>query len=188
MALFTGKGDDGTTYKFDSKDRFSKASLIAEALGTVDELNSYLGLIKANIQSENRAKIKIKIPDEFANNLEEIQQNLFIVQAELAGADKKIDPKKVIKMSEQINQIESELPSINSFLIAGGSNISSMFDFARTVARRAERRVVAVLDEGSINISDGTLAYLNRLSSMLYALARLSNHKFGIKEERPSYD
>jgi cob(I)alamin adenosyltransferase len=176
MALFTGKGDNGTTYKFDSKDRFSKASAIAEALGTVDELNTYLGLVK------------IKAAGEFAGDLEEIQQNLFIVQAELAGADKKIDPEKVEKMSDQINEIEKELPPINSFLIAGGSEIAAMFDVARTIARRAERRTVAVVDEGTIKISDGTLAYLNRLSSMLYALARLSNHKFGIKEERPSYE
>jgi cob(I)alamin adenosyltransferase len=176
MALFTGKGDDGTTYKFDSKDRFSKASAVAEALGTVDELNTYLGLVK------------IKAAGEFAEDLEEIQQNLFIVQAELAGADKKIDPKKVEKMSEQINEIEKELPPITSFLIAGGSEIAAMFDVARTIARRAERRTVAVVDEGTIEITGGTLAYLNRLSSMLYALARLSNHKFGIKEEQPSYE
>jgi cob(I)alamin adenosyltransferase len=63
-----------------------------------------------------------------------------------------------------------------------------MFDFARTVARRAERRVVAALDEGKLKISPETLAYLNRLSSMLYAFARLSNHLFGIKEERPNYE
>jgi len=176
MALFTGKGDDGTTSKFDSKDRFSKASAIAEALGTVDELNSYLGLIK------------IKSSDEISDYLEEIQQNLFIVQAELAGADKKIVEEKVEKMSAKINEIEKELPPINSFLIAGGSDVAAMFDVARTVSRRAERRVVAVVDEGTIKITNGTLAYLNRLSSMLYALARLSNHKFGIKEEGPKYE
>ena len=175
MALFTGKGDNGTTYKFDSKDRFSKASAIVEALGTVDELNSYLGLVK------------VKVTEEYAYQLEEIQENLFIVQAELAGAPKNIDPKKVEKMSEKINEIEKILPPINSFFLAGGSEISAMFDVARTIARRAERRVVSVLDEGAFKVSAGTLAYLNRLSSMLYVLARLFNHKFDIKERPPNY-
>jgi cob(I)alamin adenosyltransferase len=176
MALFTGKGDDGTTYKFDSKDRFSKASAIAEALGTVDELNSFLGLIKTKSQG-----------NDFSAQLEQIQENLFIVQAELAGADKKINPEKVESMSQEINDIESELPPITTFLIAGGSELAAMLDVSRTIARRAERRVVAVVDEGKVQISAGTLAYLNRLSSMLYALARLSNHKFGITEGKPSY-
>lgn len=191
MALFTGKGDDGTTYKFDSKDRFSKASDIAEALGTVDELNTFVGLIKVNLLHHSE-KVQNEI-ESFSDQkvcdvLHQIQENLFITQAQLAGADKFIDSEKVEEMSKMINQIEQEIPPIKTFLIAGGSQISAQFDLARTIARRAERRVVATNDNQAINIDSQTLAYLNRLSSMLYALARLYNHKFGINEERPSYN
>ncbi len=205
MSLFTGKGDNGTTYKFDSEKRFSKASLVTEALGTLDELNSYLGLVKnefielknfdavrnfqnsINVESGKDTSIDENEIDHFISQIKEIQENLFIIQAEIAGASKRIEMKKVQKMSDLINQIEKELPPIKTFLISGGSKISAMFDFARTVARRAERRVVAVADKHEIEISDGTLAYLNRLSSILYAWARLYNHKFGINEECPSY-
>jgi cob(I)alamin adenosyltransferase len=181
MSLFTGKGDDGTTYKFDCDQRFSKSADIAEALGTVDEINTFLGLVKLKA-------VEYASEENFAELISEIQQNLFIVQAELAGADQTIDPQKVETMSERINKIEEQLPPIKTFLVSGGSELSSYFDYARTISRRAERRVVKVLEGGDIKIGAGTLAYLNRLSSMLYALARLSNHKFGINEERPSYE
>ncbi len=188
MALFTGKGDGGTTYKFDSNARFSKASKITEALGTVDELNTYIGLIKVNLSEiDTTSEGSPLFSDvEVIKILHEIQKNLFIVQAELAGAEKSIEAEKVEKMSAIINQIEKEMPPITTFLIAGGSKTSAEFDLARTIARRAERRVVAVLDDGT-KINQETLAYLNRLSSILYALARLYNHKFGIKESGPDY-
>ena len=80
------------------------------------------------------------------------------------------------------------MPPIKSFFISGATELSATFDFARTLARRAERRVVEAMEEGEIIMSDGTLAYLNRLSSLLYALARFTNHKFGIKEESPNYE
>ncbi|MEK7104679.1 MAG: ATP:cob(I)alamin adenosyltransferase, partial [Patescibacteria group bacterium] len=80
-----------------------------------------------------------------------------------------------------------ELPPIKTFFISGGTELASVFDIARTIARRAERRVIAVADEGKIEIKASTKAYLNRLSSVLYAFARLANHKAGISEESPDY-
>lgn len=186
MSLFTGRGDDGTTYKFGCKQRFSKSDDIAEALGTVDEINTFLGLVK--LKSAALDDAKFNDGKTFEELLEEIQQNLFIVQAELAGAEQTIDPKKVEKLSDLINDIEKELPPITTFLVSGGTELATYFDIARTIARRAERRVVRVVDNQETKIGAGTLAYLNRLSSILYALARLSNHKFGIKEERPKYE
>jgi cob(I)alamin adenosyltransferase len=190
MALFTGKGDNGTTYKFDSKDRFSKASNIASALGTVDELNTFLGLIKIHSQKkENKCSIDANFSSEkIYAILHEIQENLFIVQAQLAGAEKIIEQTKIEMISQKLNEIEKVLPPITTFLIAGGSELSAELDFARTIARRAERVVVGVSDEGKIKIESTTLAYLNRLSSMLYALARLVNHAFDITENKPSYE
>jgi len=184
MSLFTGKGDNGTTKTFACDQRISKSSAIAEALGTLDEINSFLGLCK--IKSLEH---KFILPNgiSFAELVHNIQQNLFIVQAELAGAPKSITEEKVFESSELVNMIEKELPPIKTFFISGGTELASLFDVARTVSRRAERRVVAVSEEGKVKVSAQTLAYMNRLSSVLYALARLSNHKSGINELKPTY-
>lgn len=173
--LYTGKGDNGQTKIFHCKQSLSKSSVIAEALGTLDEVNSYLGVIKSKTEGEN-----IKI-------VQRIQENLFIIQAEVAGAPKKIDKKEILKMEKIINAIEKELPPIKTFFISGATFLSAEFDFARTLVRRAERRVVAVSEEGLIKISPNTLTYLNRLSSLLYALARHLAYKSGIKESAPAY-
>lgn len=213
MALFTGKGDNGTTKVFGCNQRISKSSAIAEALGSLDEINSFLGLCKTQA---NHLGFSLG-PEKLSKIVHDIQKNLFIIQAELAGADKTIEERKVKDAEDIINTIEKTLPPIKSFFISGaspfitreqlgGAGLGSIFDIARTIARRAERRVVAVHEE-QINktlfendfpsqqderekpkmISSHTLAYLNRLSSILYALARYSNHLAGIEEEAPDY-
>lgn len=175
--LYTGKGDGGTTQTFGCCDqRISKSSAITEALGALDETNSFLGVVKVNTQEET-----------LATTLSGVQQNLFIVQAEIAGANKHIAPEKVREIEDIINAIEAELPPIKTFFVPGGTELAALLDFARTLARRAERRVVHADEEGKITIGKDTLAYLNRLSSLLYALARQVNHKSGITEEPPAY-
>lgn len=184
MSLFTGKGDDGTTKTLGCDQRISKSSAIAEALGTVDELNSFLGFLKLE-GKESGFEFN---GQKFFDIIADVQQKLFIVQAELGGSENySVSQEKVDQVSQLINDIEKELPPIKSFFVSGGTRISTLFDYSRTVARRAERRVISVVDEGKINVSAGTMAYLNRLSSLLYALARLSNHLSGIKEESPNY-
>lgn len=174
--LYTGKGDDGKTSAFACDQRFSKSSSIAEALGTLDEVNSFLGIIKMNPHATEISKI-----------IDDVQQNLFIIQAEVAGAEKSITKEKVEEMEAIVNAIEAEMPPIKSFFVSGGTELSAMLDFVRTLSRRAERRVVEVNDEGVLIVNKNTLAYLNRLSSLLYALARQTNNKSGIKEEPPMY-
>lgn len=174
--LYTGKGDNGTTSAFGCNQRFSKSSAIAEALGTLDEVNSFLGVVKMNARA-----------GEVANILADVQQNLFTIQAEVAGAEKHIREEKVRELENIINAIEAELPPIKTFFVSGGTELASLLDFARTLSRRAERRVVGVADEGVTKVGKDTLAYLNRLSSLLYALARQTNHKSGITEESPKY-
>jgi cob(I)alamin adenosyltransferase len=183
MSLFTGKGDNGTTKTFGCDQRISKSSLIAEALGTLDEVNSFLGLAKV-MSFEKRFQFN---EQKFGDIVHSVQQNLFIVQAEVAGADKHIEENKVKEAEEIINGIEKELPPIKTFFISGGTELAATFDVCRTLSRRAERRVVGVHDEGLRPIGVFTLAYLNRLSSLLYALARYSNHLGGISEEAPNY-
>lgn len=187
--LYTRKGDGGTTKTLHCDQRLSKSSAIAEALGAVDELNSLLGFVKVQCQNTSPALVLVQGRG-LALILNQIQQNLFIIQAELAGASGKTVVKgKVMALEKIIDGIEKELPPIKTFFIPGATEDGALLDYARTVARRAERRVVAVLDQtpGDPPLGGFSLAYLNRLSSLLYALARLVNHQSGIKEEAPDY-
>jgi cob(I)alamin adenosyltransferase len=112
---------------------------------------------------------------------------LFIIQAEVAGADMHVEESTITKMEEDIKWIEESLPPITTFFVSGGSELAALCDIARTVARRCERRVVVISEKGDRVLSPHTLVYLNRLSSLLYALARLSNHFSGITEQSPRY-
>jgi cob(I)alamin adenosyltransferase len=179
--LYTGKGDDGTTGLFGTEKRISKASPISEALGSVDELNSLLGLCKV------KADGLLVTEDALAEVvIGKVQQQLFVVQAELAGTDKTINKEKVVELEGYINAIEKQLPKIRTFRVAGGTELSALFDYTRAVSRRAERRVLAARSERPVGKE--TQAYLNRLSSLMYALSRLANAKSGITEEPPRYE
>ena len=177
MALFTGKGDNGTTKTFGcDQQRISKSSELPEALGALDELNAYLGLVKTG-----------GAPKRIEGALRGAQEMLFIIQAELAGAPKMLPEDAVGKLEAEVNALEKAMPPITQFSIAGGTELSASLDVARTLARRAERRVVAVADLGIRAVSPATKAYLNRLSSLLFALARFANHDAGVADEHPRY-
>jgi cob(I)alamin adenosyltransferase len=181
--LYTKKGDNGTTGTFGCDQKISKSSAIAEALGALDETNSYLGFCKAKSLEKDFSIDKRK----FHEIIHDTQETLFIIQAEVAGAKMSVGKKNVSDLEEIINGIEKKLPPIKTFFIPGGSETGAMFDVARTIARRAERRVVRVSEEGKVKIGKHSLSYLNRLSSALYALSRLSAHLSGINEESPKY-
>jgi cob(I)alamin adenosyltransferase len=117
--------------------------------------------------------------------LEDLQQDLFVAQAELAGAEPKITSGDLTKLEDRINKIEKQLPVIKSFFVAGGTELSALLDFARAVSRRVERAAVRLYDDGAMN--KDLYSYMNRISSFLYVLARLTNSKSGIKEVRPHY-
>jgi cob(I)alamin adenosyltransferase len=187
--LYTGKGDGGTTKTFGcNQERISKATELPEALGTLDELNSFLGLAKIRAKQVQDSSIVLgRKSYAISKILRDVQETLFIVQAEVAGAPKKVGKAKVTEVERIIAAVEAEISPIVSFSIAGGTEVSAMLDVARTLARRAERRVVAVHELGLRKLGEQTRAYLNRLSSLLFALARLANHKSGIAEENPSY-
>src|SRR3990167_2608051 len=159
--LYTRKGDGGTTKTFGCDQRISKSSAVAEALGTLDECNSFLGVCK----TDSKAKEPLLEGYTFADMVDWIQQNLFIVQAHIAGADKTIAKEKITHMEQAIDAIEKEMPPIKSFFVSGGTELAAKFDFARTLARRAERRVIGVSEEQKGKVSQGVLTFLNRLSS-----------------------
>ena len=178
MALFTGKGDKGTTTAFGcNQQRISKSSELPEALGSLDELNAFLGFVKMRSAGETR----------ITEALRDAQEVLFIIQAEVAGANKSVGEGVVKNIENIVNAIEKEIPKLKGFSIAGGTELSALLNVARTLARRAERRVIAVKELGLRELTPETLAYLNRLSSLLFALARLANHEAGITEENPKY-
>lgn len=181
--LYTRKGDTGTTGTFGCSQRVSKNSSQAEALGALDEVNSFLGLAKIRSSEKNFTLLE----KTFSEIVQMVQQSLFIIQAEVAGTPMTIGEEKVKELELFTDTAEKEMPPIRTFFISGGTELASLFDVSRTLARRAERRVVAVHEEGKVVVGPHTLAYLNRLSSLLYALARLSNHKCGITESAPQY-
>ncbi len=180
--LFTRKGDSGTTKTFGCDQRISKSSAITEALGALDEADSFIGITRAKVDQS------LMIGDtKISEIIFTVQNDLFIIQAQVAGADKNVSDEKVKWLEEIVGNIESQLPPIKTFLIPGANEISASFDFARTLVRRAERRVVGVNEENIAKISPETLAYLNRLSSLFYAFARFTAQESGEKENAPTY-
>jgi cob(I)alamin adenosyltransferase len=183
--LYTRKGDSGTTKDFTSKpgERKSKSSCQTEALGALDELGAFLGLAKLKSAEVTWTVDGVKPFD----IVYWVQNNLFTVQAEVAGAAMKVGQDKVTAMEKWIDWTEKELPPIKTFFISGGTELATLFDISRTLARKAERRVVAGSEKSEFVLDPATLAFLNRLSSLFYALARLTNHKSGITEQPPTY-
>ncbi|HET8581553.1 MAG TPA: cob(I)yrinic acid a,c-diamide adenosyltransferase [Candidatus Paceibacterota bacterium] len=183
MAFYTGKGDGGTSKLFDTTSgvRVPKSSPIFEALGTFDELTTIVGFAKVaarELPVEEKSAAAI---------LHEVQDHLFTIQAELAGAGKTIPEASVAAIEGIINGIESSLPPVTTFLVPGATELSARLDMARAMSRRAERRLVILNERGERPIGEHTLRYANRLSSLLYALARLANHAAGADEAAPSY-
>lgn len=187
--LYTGFGDKGTTTLYHcDQGRISKSANIIEALGSLDELNAYLGVLKFYSEKENLSLLKNKAKISYVNIIENIQQILFIIQANLAGGDTHVKKNDLNKIENIIEYISESIPPIKSFTLSGGSIVSSMFDFARTLARRSERRMIAVHDEGVKKLDSNTMAYLNRLSSLLFSLSRYTNYLLGIEEVHPHYN
>ena len=184
MAFYTGKGDGGTTKLFDTPqgERVSKTSPIFEALGMLDELNCLTGWCKAGC------------PDDFAVQgrpgkviLRDVQDHLFTILAEVAGAPKSVPNGSVEHLGELIKKIEHSLPPVTSFLVPGATELSARLDIARAVSRRVERRLVALHESGERAVSPSSRAYANRLSSLFYALTRLANNTAGVVESSPAY-
>lgn len=178
---WTGKGDDGRTKLFNSPPgcRIPKSSRVVDALGSLDEVNSYLGLCKA-LSREKKLDL-----ESFVNFL---QEQLFILQAELAGAEKTVSRESLEKMESNLHIFSQKIPEIKSFSIPGGTVLSAHFDVARTMARLAERKIVALRDEKEKVLGEKSYAFMNRLSSACFILARYVNSAQGVSESAPKYD
>src|SRR5688572_10737023 len=170
--VYTRKGDKGDTGLVDGS-RISKASLRVEAYGDVDELNSLLGLVRVKLTDK-----------ELDGVLVIIQNDLFILGADLASplsiTCPRIEKEFVDALERWCDLFLKKLAPLKEFILPGGSEAGALMHIARTVARRAERRVVKLAAEVEINPLD--IAYLNRLSDLLFVLAREVNRRDGVPE------
>lgn len=178
--LYTRKGDTGTSGLFGTKERFPKDSPIYEALGTLDELNSLLGVCYALSRQKG-----LEIPFSIPPLIRAVQQHLFVIQAELAGAEKHITQNQIDELENMIDRFEEKAGNPHSFVIPGATEFAGFLDYARAVSRRAERAVITAREARTLSVD--TYAYINRLSSLLYALARYATSSAGEKEKSPAY-
>lgn len=176
MKIYTRTGDGGETGLFDGR-RVSKADARVDAYGEVDELNAAIGVALAGTSDP-----------EIAAMLHSVQRDLFAVGGRLAdpahrvaGRVEKMAPGAAdpARLEQWIDQLEAGLPPLRRFILPGGSPAGSSLHLARTVCRRAERRVVAL---GKDAVDDGVVAYMNRLSDFLFVAARAVNHRAGLAE------
>lgn len=174
---FTGKGDRGGS-KINKKKIF-KDSLILETLGELDELNSLIGLAKNYLSKKILKK------------LTEIQNNLFIIQANISYViyskfrPPELKKEKIESLEKEIKEIEKKIKQQEGFVIYGKDKNSAWFDYLRAVTRRVERKVVSF--NKKYKLKPEILSYLNRLSSYFYALARFECYNKRIKEVGPWY-
>lgn len=180
--LYTGKGDAGTTKLFGCTERIAKTEPEIEALGALDELNSLLGVCRTHTHALAAVSI-VDIP--MPEYIRRIQEDLFILQAQVAGADKSLREGRLSEIETAIAEIETKIPPPKGFLISGGDRLEALLDYARAVSRRTERRIIAAKDKREL--PHESYQYMNRLSSILYALARLAAHLSGVKEQAPRY-
>ncbi len=174
---YSGRGDQGTSKLFNSKERILKSALVFDVLGSLDELNSWLGLCAIEA-SPYKDMYKIIV---------QTQNNLFICQAHLAQAELAIPPNLLSKTEEQIDKIAQLIKVRKGFVLSGASRLSALLDIGRTLARKTERKAVALEKQSEYKINELVLSYLNRLSSLLYVLARLANDLANVEEKAPSY-
>lgn len=177
MKIYTRTGDDGTTSLF-SGGRVPKHHLRVESYGTVDELNSMLGLARAHQPSQP-----------IDANLVRVQHQLFNLGADLATPlDAKsshivrMDAETVVWLEQSIDRMTADLPALTYFILPGGTPAAAAIHVARTVCRRAERLVTQLQEHEPVG--DHALPYLNRLSDYLFTLARWENQQAGGGEEK----
>ncbi|HVZ58812.1 MAG TPA: cob(I)yrinic acid a,c-diamide adenosyltransferase [Patescibacteria group bacterium] len=172
MPIYTRTGDKGKTSLLGGR-RVLKSDERVDTYGTVDELNSLLGVVVSTIETKHQ---------QLAKELEGIQNDLFDIGSYLA------DPQaKPLRLAERIKEFETridhmtkKMPELHNFILPGGGRVGASLHQARTVCRRAERRLVGLMQE--TDIDDEIVKYLNRLSDLLFTMARFVNHKEKKKE------
>ena len=157
--IYTRTGDDGTTGLGDGS-RTQKDSLRVEAYGTVDELNSTLGLLVANLDNTGIASVLV-----------DIQHDLFDLGGELCVPGMElIKDRHIDRLERELDRLNADLPPLKDFILPGGSMTAAQAHLSRTICRRAERRVISLARQEPVN--EPVIRYLNRLSDLLFVVAR----------------
>lgn len=175
MGIYTRTGDKGKTSLYAGK-RISKANIRVEAYGSVDELNSAIGVALAHLGSE-----------ELKSELIKIQSDLFEIGGRLSNPTRSKNlklgnhlKKRVKNFEKTIDKLAAGLPKLSNFILPGGGKAGSFLHLARTVSRRAERRIVKLAEEENVDLE--IIIYMNRLSDLLFMMARFINYKEKIQE------
>ena len=167
--IYTRGGDKGNTSLGDGT-RLSKTSLRINAIGDVDEANSFIGLARTTLPADHHV----------SNILSRVQNDLFDLGADLAlpgedvsGGKLRIKEKQVTRLETEIDTLNENLSPLKSFILPGGSEAAAKIHIARAITRRAERSAIALAEKETVN--QFTLQYLNRLSDLLFVSARTQN-------------
>jgi cob(I)alamin adenosyltransferase len=176
VKIYTKTGDAGETGLLDGT-RVRKSDVRVEVSGTIDELSAWLGVARALIESDALKQVLLRV-----------QRDLFALGAQLADPSRALPgsvqkaafgSSAVTELERDIDRFEAELPPLRHFVLPGGSPAGAVLHAARTVCRRAERRLVSLLDPTS---RPDSLAYVNRLSDLLFVMARVANQQNGASE------
>ena len=175
MKIYTKTGDKGDT-SLAVGGRVRKSDKRLEAYGTADELNSYVGWLRAKIVGES--PIWHIVVDE---QLGWVQNRLFDIGAILAGAEMEVTEEAVCQLEKWIDDMQKELPVLREFILPGGNEVVSLCHVCRTVARRLERNIVDWCDSEGKSLPDKVVCFVNRLSDYCFVLARWIGKKEQIK-------
>ncbi|SOD97254.1 cob(I)yrinic acid a,c-diamide adenosyltransferase [Spirosoma fluviale] len=178
MKIYTKTGDKGQTALIGGR-RVSKSDLRIDTYGTVDELNSWIGLVRDQPVNNGRKDL-----------LKEIQDRLFTIGSELATDPEKnlkrpmpaITPEDVTLLEQGMDTMDAELPELRAFVLPGGHESVSFCHLARTVCRRAERLIISLNDETNGAVDELVLQYVNRLSDYLFVLSRKMAQELNAEE------
>jgi cob(I)alamin adenosyltransferase len=163
MPIYTRTGDTGKTSLFGGK-RVLKCEELVDAYGSLDELNSWVGLVLSEMKEAH-----------LRDFLAKVQSDLFVIGGNLAGwkSDLSMLPTRVTEMEAEIDGMETQLPPLTNFILPGGVSAAARIHLARSVCRRVERQVVALAQKQNVEME--IITYLNRLSDLFFVLARFIN-------------
>ena len=173
MKIYTKTGDDGTT-GIQNGARISKTDSRIQAYGMVDEINSFLGIILSKLDEKD-----------LENLITKIQNDLFVVGSDLSNPDLKntqnrVNDEMIKTLEENIDNLEKKLPPITNFILPGGHEIAALVHVSRSITRRAEIFVIFFSEKEKIN--NNCIIYLNRLSDLLFVIARTINQRKNVKD------
>ena len=175
MKIYTRTGDDGTTGLL-GKARVPKHDARVEAYGSVDELNALLGVAHAH----DGAKVFGELVPGFQATLFQLGAELATVDAAMLAKLSRVSADDVLALEQEIDRLEAELTPLTQFVLPGGAPLAAALHHARTVCRRAERRVTALAARESV--SPHVVHWLNRLADLLFVMARVANHRAGVPD------